>query len=414
MNLEEYRDKSILLLGRPRAFSQEEFDAQLKSHNIRVSKELSSEIDTILEGRMMTPYEQNLSEELYEKGGFRFLEIDAFEEALARSIDDNVLLMSLKLSNDKERLKSFLQNATISDTLFFKLLKMYKWSGEDFFENDDNRDITAALIGRFYENIERNHNVQYATTGLIHLVRQTKNGELLEAIAALEPIEFHPKIRVELASNEATPKSVLKRFLKSSDTDAKEAMAYNKNLAKELVDELLKDEYYARVIAQNTLLSDELFERLFEYRADLARNETLTASMQQRLFKSAERETHLALAQNPALNEQSIKSLFRVADEVLKKLLYANPATGEHYLEAAFCDERYHKALAQNPSAPKAILEALYERGQSEVLDQIARNEATPVEILYQLQLDSRFERAVKTNRAFGEHIQSQNIGWLI
>ena len=66
---------------------------------------------------------------------------------------------------------------------------MYSWSGEDFVENDDNRDVSAALILRFYKNIERNHNVQYATLGLMHLLLQTHKQELVELIAGLEPVQ---------------------------------------------------------------------------------------------------------------------------------------------------------------------------------------------------------------------------------
>ena len=73
-----------------------------------------------------------------------------------------------------------------------------------------------------------------------------------------------------------------------------------------------------------------------------------------------------------------------------------------------------HTAIAKNPALPSDIAQELFETGDSAVLDTLSRNEATPVDILYQLQLDSRFERAVKTNAAFGKHIQSENIGWLI
>lgn len=68
---------------------------------------------------------------------------------------------------------------------------MYSLEVKIFLENDDNRDVSAALIGRFYENIERNHNVQYATTGIYHLVQQTTNEQLL-VIANLAPTKNIP------------------------------------------------------------------------------------------------------------------------------------------------------------------------------------------------------------------------------
>jgi len=415
MNLDSYRDKTILLLGKPRAFSQEEFDAQLASQHIGITKELTDEVDTILEGRMMTPYEQNLSEELYEKGGFSFLDIDAFEEALAKNIDDNVLLMSLKLSNDKERLKSFLQNSTISDELFFKLLEMYKWGGEDFFENDDNRDVTAALIGRFYENIERNHNVQYATTGLIHLVSQTHNPQLLEAISKLEPLNFHPKIKLLLAQHPQTPKKVLKKLLREGDVTVLEAMSSNASLDKTIAKELIAmGEPYVRQIAQNIALDSELFEELQVWSDDLAHNSSLDEAMQRALLKSKSQRVLHGLAENEALTSSVIEEMLAEADDALAALLFKNSAMAEQKLREAYANKKLHLSLAQNSTTPADILEALYSEGDEAILAALAANEATPVEILYQLQLDSRFERAVRTNAAFGKHIQSENIGWLV
>jgi hypothetical protein len=62
MNLDRLKDKTILLLGKSRAFSEEEFASQLQFHHISLAKEPNDEVQFILEGRMMTPYEQNLSE----------------------------------------------------------------------------------------------------------------------------------------------------------------------------------------------------------------------------------------------------------------------------------------------------------------------------------------------------------------
>jgi len=415
MNLETLKNKKILLLGKPRAFSDEEFFSQLQHHHISVVKELQEDVEFILEGRMMTPYEQNLSEELYEKGGYTFLKIDDFERALAQEIDDNVLLMSLKLSHDKERLKSFLQNSCVSDELFFKLLQMYKWSGEDFFENDDNRDVTAALIGRFYENIERNHNVQYATTGLIHLVSQTKKSELLEAISTLEPLSYHPKISLLLAQHPQTPQKVLKRFLREANSEVLKAMSANSSLAFALVKELaLKDEAYGKILAKKLVLTQESFELLGDFAEELAENLTLSDSMQRSLLAHNDLELLKRLAANSALTQESIEVLRKIDNEALTQALLQNPNVDEALLREAYKTPENHLALAKNSATPKDILEALFESGDGAVLEALARNEATPVEILYQLQLDSRFERAVKTNAAFGRHIQSENIGWLV
>ena len=414
MNIQELQNKTILLLGKSRAFSEDEFFSQLQFHKISLMKELNDEVTVVLEGRMMTPYEQNLSDALYEEKKYTFLAIDVFEKLLAEEIDNDTLLMSLKLSNDKTRLKSFLQNNCIDDALFFKLLKMYSFSGEDFFENDDNRDVSAALIGRFYENIERNHNVQFATTGIYHLVTQTKNEKLLEAIALLTPVKKHPKIMAALALHEKTPKSILKMFLKQGDEAVKKAMAYNANLDKIIVYELMKDENMAAIVAQNIKLDAELFERLYAYEGFLAANTSLDEKMQKSLLERADDEINMILTTNTSLHVNSIASLLALKNAMLDVSLYKNSAVNEKLLRDAYKTEKYDLSLSRNSATPKDILEELFKKDEAEILYNLAKNENTPVEILYQLQLDSRFERAVKTNEAFGKYIQSQNIGWLV
>ena len=414
MNLETLYNETLLLLGKPRAFSEAEFAAQLEAYAISVSRELQEETKIVLEGRMMTPYEQNLSDELYEEGKYSFITIDDFEKALAAEIDDDVLLMSLKLSNDKERLKSFLQNSCVSDALFFKLLKMYKWQGEDFFENDDNRDISAALIGRFYENIERNHNVQYATTGLIHLVSQIKNPELLEAISTLEPLKFHPKLTSLLAQHPHTPKHLLQHFLRTDEVTVLMALSQNSALTRDIALELLeKDAAYAQNIAQTLEIDAELFKVLLPHAAALAYNTSLDAAMQEQLCTVGREEVLEGLAQNNSLTKPLQQKLLTMQNDKLTQLLLSNRTLDASLLQEAFLDEKNHLALAKNPALEKAMLRELYESGEEVILDALSRNTNTPLDILYQLQLDRRFERAVKTNEAFGQAIQSQNIGWL-
>lgn len=412
MNLESLKNQQILLLGKTRAFTKEEFVSQLGQHGIELVDEVNDKVHYILEGRVLSPYEQNLLDELYETKRFEFLSIGAFEKMLAEEIDDNVLLMSLKLSNDKERLKSFIQNGCISDELFFKLLKSYKFSGEDFFENDDNRDVTAALIERFYENIERNHNVQFATTGLIHLISQTDNEALLEAISELEPIKFHPKIKVILATHPKTPRKVLKRFLKEDDKEVLEAIYTNSSLDKGIAKSLLETPEIAKKIAANIVLDEELFKLLGEYEGELAENETLDEVMQKSLLESKREKVDENLAQNPSVKPEFLEKLYQRSSK-LQAWILENPSTPKTVLEAAFDAKSNHIALAKNKTTPQELLTKLYELGDAEVLLELARNENTPVELLYQMQLDSRFERAVRTNEAFGKHIQTENIGWL-
>ena len=388
MNLKELQNRAILLFGKSRAFSSDEFASQLKFHKIGLLNEFGDDVALVVEGKMMTPYEQNISEELYEKHStsLEFVSIDALERELAKHIDANTLLMSLKLSRNKERLKSFIQNSMISDELFLRLLKMYSWGGEDFFENDDNRDVSAAIIVRFYQNIERNHNVQYATTGFMHLVAQTKSTQLLKAISHLEPIKYNPKLQYAIAMNVGCDDEMQEYFFKSGDPYLLEALSLNKNLKRSLIKEFLKDEKLGRNVAKNIELTEELFELFKINKTGLALNESLTLRMQKELLGYGDDEIAYALALNRGIDGEIVELLLDSKNEEIVSALYENPKTPAPILEKAYKNNRYCK--------------------------EIAKNENTPVEILYQLQLDSRYARRVMENPAFGRHIQQENIGW--
>jgi hypothetical protein len=446
MNLKELEDKKILLFGKSRAFSMDEFASQLKFHRISLVTEFEEDVSLVVEGRMMTPYEQNAGDALYKErsGSIEFVSIDILEKELSKHIDANTLLMSLKLSRNKERLKSFIQNAMIDDELFFKLLKMYTWSGEDFFENDDNRDVSAAIIGRFYKNIERNHNVQYATSGFMHLISQTSNQELIEMIAGLEPLvkvssDANANILCAISSHADTPKSVLTLFIKradprvnrviamrddcdekmqqglydSKDENVLEALSWSKNLAKSVVYKILEVDLYTKNMAKNINLDDELFT-LFVERCPIetAKNSSLSLSMQQRLMDLKLQNVNISLASNSFIDAGVAMKLLHEDSSEIANEIYKNSATPSQALEEAYKKSSNHLSLSCNVSTPPHILLALAQSGDSEVLKALAQNPATPVEVLYQLQLDARFARAVKENPAFGRYIQQENIGW--
>ncbi len=448
MNIKDLENKKILLFGKSRAFSADEFEAQMKFHKISVVNEYSDDVALMVDGKMMTPYEQNASDELYAQKKAELISIDLLEKELAEHIDADTLLMSLKLSHDKERLKGFLKNAMISDDIFLRLLKMYSWGGEDFFENDDNRDVTAALIVRFYKKIERNHNVQYATLGLMHLIVQCTNEKLIEAISSLEPLQrsfknndkdANYKIITSIATHYITPPNVLSKLVRVSNVyvktliamrancpsniqtqlyengaeDVLEALSYNSDLDKNLCAKMIANKTYAQNIATYIRLDDEIFDMLsLQHRVDLAHNETLTLRMQKALISIHDENIMLALSSNKKLDKNIVEKLFSDISEEVHTNLYANINTPKERLEQAYKNKAYHHSLSCNTNTPEHILKKLSESNDSNILEALAKNPSTPVEVLYQLQLDSRYERYVKENPAFGKHIQTENIGW--
>ncbi len=421
MNLQNLQNKTILLFGKSRAFSMDEFGAQLQVHKISITSSYNDDVALVVEGKMMTPYEQNASSALYEEYGnaLEFVSVDIFEREVARYIDANTLLMSLKLSRNKERLKSFLQNSMIDDALFFKLLKMYAWGGDDFFENDDNRDVSAAIILRFYKDIERNHNVQYATSGFIHLLAQTDNKELIRAILELEPLQktnsANTKIKTLIAMRHDCDEAMQIALYDSGDVSVLEALCKNENLSKTLLEKLLKEPEFAPILARYAKLDDALFEKLLVAAPfPLAQNETLTPQMQERLVALDTSDVHLSLASNEKITLGVVEKLLSFGSFELQEVVYKNSATPAEMLQEAYKESVHHAAIALNPNTPQEILEALSNSADIEVLKALAQNKSTPVELLYQLQLDSRLARTVKENPAFGRYIQQENIGWLV
>jgi len=422
--LNSLKDTKVLLFGKSRAFASCEFIHQMNFHNIELVQEYSSDISTFIEGRMMTPYEQIESENLYKKDLGVFISIDEVEKDLAKKIDEDSLLMSLKLSHDKDRLKQFIQNSQITDSLFFKLLKLYSWSGEYFFDNDDNRDVTASIIRRFYKNIEQNHNVEYAPLGLMHLITQSNNENLIELIFYLEPIQKALKNRIDdiifpiiraiatnryssnriilklmkaenrhlnkiIAMRENNDITIQKKLFHSADEDLKEILISNSYLNKSIALEFIEEKLYQEKIASSIELDRELFEKLFpKYAKNLAQNSSLTYSDQEKLFALNSDEIYQSLSLNRELDRDIIK---RLEEEIGLDLNLA-----------------FYKNISVE------TLRTLVDTQDIKVLKSLAQNENTPIDILYQLQLDRRVERLVKENKNFTKHIQTENLGWLV
>ncbi len=438
MNIADFKDTNIFLLGKNRAFSKDEFNSMLSRFNIKVLDSFDDSVSLIVEGALMSPYDELKSDELYEKHSKKFTKIDVIERALAAAIDPSTLIMSLKLSRNKDRLKSFLQNRAISDELFYKLIYMYEWGDDDFFENDSNRDVSAALIGRFYKNIEQNHNVEYATTGLLHLLSQSGDAKLIELIYSLKPtkkasnisllniIALHPKTPKEVLANlvKATNEHILEKIAARDDLSEalqKEllgatalVLSQNKNLSNPVIKELLKNRVFAKNMAKNLLLDDERFELFFDdFNIELSLNDSLTYAMQRRLFGLNKKDVNIALSQNKNLDTSILKALATSGEDEILEHLYKNPSTPKELLNSASNEAKNLNSLAQNPSTPTDILQNIYEKNDEQLNKHLAKNPSTPIELLYQFSLDARLDKLVKQNISFANHIKTQDLGWL-
>ncbi|MEA3523892.1 MAG: hypothetical protein U9R50_13090 [Campylobacterota bacterium] len=448
LELEDLRDKSILLLGKTRALNPQEFEKLLGIYNITCKTQMDESIVLVIEGRMMSPYHQNEQEHLYEKG-CSFESIDRLEEALCRSINPDTLMMSLKLSNNQERLQSFIQNPYIDNNFFLKLMSLYDWKGESFFDTNENRDVTAALIRRFYKDIERNHNVEYANTGLAHLLTQTTDSELVTLIASLAPLQnamkkgsdsathkilqriaLHPftldsvllkmirhgnsALLALIASREPLSKTLQDKLIASQEEIILKALSCNKTLEYDYVKQLLDDEAYRKNILSTVSLNDVIFEQYHLTHATvLAQNPSLHVRMMQKLFDMNNKEVMYVLASNSSLSEEICDALMTFSDEKLLQILIENPQLSSEQLHTFIDNSALHVSLASNEKCDGALLEVLSHSSDPELILALAKNPSTPIDILFQLQLDARYERAVHENSSFAKHIQTQNLGWL-
>jgi hypothetical protein len=445
MQLRTFTHKRILLFGSPRAFGREEFDRLLRTADITLADTYDTGVDAVIEGQLIDPLEQEALDRLYETHKLVPVSIDVFEKTLCSQLDPDRIVMSLKLTRDRERLRAFLQNPHIENAFFLKLLQLYDWQGEGFFDTDENRDVTAALIVRYFENIERNHNVQYSTLGLMHLVRQQRRPRLIRLIGNLPPLRkalssADRQMRAVLEALALHPdadEAMLKHFIRQGDDALRALIAGRPGLDAALQHELgamhralidtalaanpdLDDALAERLFADDTLaetgyaciaLDEKRFEKgLVRHARSLAANPALTLPLQQRLFDTGDETVRTALAANPTLLID--EALLQTGSAAVLRALAANPALSQTRLTALAgmgCDA----ALAANPASPQPLLEQLYGTGDAEVLAALAANPATPIAILQQLQLDGRFERAVRSNASFGNFIKRENIGWL-
>lgn len=450
MDLQDLKNKTVLLLGKTRALEKEEFLSQLKHHNIFCTDRYSSDVSYIIEGHMLNPIEQEEMEDLYKSKAAPFIHISHLEKALCKEIDSTKLHMSLKLSSDEDRLLAFIKNEFITDELFLRLISLYDWKNENFFENDENRDVTAALIKRFYADIEKNHNVQYATTGLLHLILQTDKAELIEVISHLQPIKNALKdkdlengtfkILQIISLHPLTPASVIKLYIKHATPILKaqvatrpdltsnfqsflykenselinSSLAKNRGLDLKIAKDMIKKGLYIKDISKTVQLDKEIFDILLQTHADtLALNSSLSQEMIEKLFALKDENVLLSLCLNESLTEKNYENLFKTNSENILSILAKNRKLSQQMLKDLYKKESAHAALAENTSTPVEILNELFKSENEDVLTGLAKNISTPIDILCQLQLDRKYDRHVKENESFGKHIQQDNIGWL-
>jgi hypothetical protein len=440
MNFETLKNRSVLMLGKSRAFGMSEFLKQMGHHNITCKKAMDDDVVAIVEGGLMNPLEQDLLETLYFKKEIPIIRVKEIECELARYIDENKLLMSLKLSKDSERLRSFLKNPLIGDGLFLKLLRLYDFKDESFFGSDENRDVTTSLIERFYDDLQANHNIQYISLGMIQLINKSLNCELINTLASLNIVvkalrksgdelleiithslarhyclsEEHQlrfatngssELGVILASRNDLNMALESLLLTSENEAVRMALASNERVSAKGIDVLRHD--YERTIILHVKLNDVYFNDFVKIDAQsLAQNPTLNEQMITTLLLLNSKEVNAALARNRVMPLWLAQKLLDLNEVKSLENLAQNNTVPLEILEMLYGDEHYHSHLACNTSISEAMVTRLSKSGDVEILKALAQNSATPLNILYDFLLDMRLENLVRQNPALNEKYQ--------
>lgn len=308
------------------------------------------------------------------------------EQNTSDNLYENSQFMNLELLHNREKLKSFVQNLTAKE--------------------------------------------------LLHLVIQAKEVQLIEVIFSLQTIQKSLKkdkndanynIVTAITTHNLTPESILKTLIKKSnayvkilismrndcdvlmqemlfedgDEEVLLSLTYKVTLDKEIAYKLIEKGIYAKSIAMHIKLDNALFDLLLsKYGVDLAKNESLTHYMQEKLLSFHEEGIKLSLASNTHIDEEIIAELLCEGSEDVFFEIYKNTNTPVKKLEEAYENILNHYSLANNENTPQHILMSLGKSDDVRVLMSLAKNKSTPLELLYQLHLDSRFEEVVKKNEA--------------
>jgi len=436
--LELSLDKKFLFLGREGLFTQDEIARFLKKHNITMTKYLEEDVVATIEPLNLNPVEEDISNDAYDRKIPSF-SLDEFEKHLSDGINDDELLMAIKLTNDQERVFRLLGNENISEELFVKLLMMYQWN-DDEEDNRNDRDTIMYTLKRYIDIKPNEADLHYSYLTLRRLATEATNPKLLLALIGFQNFEFLIRgkekvtLRETIARNEYLDKEVITKLVSLRDKKVDVALACNPVVELSLLQTLLakEDEKINEALATNQNIDDAIFitlltkedkvvqllllsqkinaERLGFVDAQaleddlfstIGANEHLDAEVVDTLI-TRENETLLCnLAQNRTLNAEQLESIYAKGLRNTVACLAVNPVTPVKLLEKfyeTYEDHDIRRALAHNPSTPEPLLRALFALDDLEIQRSMASNASIPLDILDILKVDTRLQNELAEN----------------
>ncbi|HFQ61907.1 MAG TPA: hypothetical protein ENK39_06360 [Epsilonproteobacteria bacterium] len=431
-------DKKFLFLGREGLFTQDEIVRFLKKYDITTTKYLEEDVVAIIEPLSLNPVEEDISNDAYDAKVPSF-SLDAFEKFLSESINDDELLMAIKLTNDQDRVFRLLGNENISEELFVKLLMMYEWH-DDEEDNREDRDTIMYTLKRYIDIKPNEADLHYSYLTLRRLATEATNPKLLLALIGFQNFEFLIRgkekvtLRETIARNAYLDKEVITKLVSLRDKRVDVALAGNATVETALLQTLLEkeNEQINEALATNANIDNEIFKTLLtkedkvvqllllSQKIDLERLAFIDAqALDEALFSTIGANEHLDaevidalkqrkyetllcnLAQNRTLSTEQLEAIYEKGMNATLACLAMNAAMPVALLEKfynTYEEKEVQLALAHNPRTPEPILRALFEKDDLEIQRNMASNSSIPLDILDILKVDTRLQNELAKN----------------
>ena len=436
--LESSAQKQFLFLGREALFTKVEIARFLKKYHIIMTQDYEEAVAVCIEHSRLNPVEEDISNAIYDAKVPSF-SLEVFEKLLSASINEDELLMGIKLCNDQERIFRLLGNTDISESLFIKLLMMYQWHDEEE-DNTQDRDTIMHTLKRYIDIKPNEADLLYSYLTLRRLAIEAINPHLLLALIGFpnftflirgkEKVTLHEtiarnihidkaviaklislredKVDIALAKNPCVGLALLHTLLTKQSTAIDQALSSNTSIDDTLFYALLaKDDSSVQLLLLSQPISIERFEAIkkggvsVEIFATLGANEQLDNEVIERLLLQNEVGLLCTLSSNPTLNSHQLHTIYLQSITATFAHLAKNPSTSIEMLAMFYHDYNdieIYKALAQNPNTPRQILRALFDKNDFVLQQSMASNGSIPLDLLDILKVDTRLQNELAQN----------------
>jgi len=439
--LEASADKKILLLGREGLFNTKEIERFLKKYKIVLTSDYVNDIAAVIEHHMLNPLEEDVFNTAYDNG-MPLYKLSALEKLISASLNDDEILMGIKLANDQGRVFRLLGNESIREALFVKLLSLYEWDDEEE-DSCEDRDVIIYTLRRYIDIKPNEQDLLYSYLTLRRLATEATDPRLLQALIGFPNFEFmvrgkekitlretiarneyvdeevisklislrDRKVDVALACNHAVGLPLLKKLLEKSDAKINEALATNTKVDNETFSALLaKEDKAVQLLLLSQPIDRERLVLIDAQKADetlmatLGANERLQSEVTDALLQRENEALLCHLAANETLSASQLEDLYAKGIRSTFVHLAANPSMPAKLLEMFFADydeDAIRIALAHNKSTPVQILRTLFERDVFEIHKSMASNSSVPMALLDILKVDTRLQNELSQNEIF-------------